>query len=598
MSSEIKLGKEKKERIYFIIVFIVILYLIIIARLFYLQILNEDYYKQLSENNSRKVKLTKAPRGKIYDCKGRLIATNVAGYRVVFLKNDKFATPEIISKIAEVTEMTTEYIQKAMRTGEVYKYTKERVLIDDYDEKKAHILMEKLSDYPYLDVLAYPKRKYLMGNIASHIIGYVRPISDREYEELKDKGYSKSDVIGKKGIEKQYNEELRGIDGYEYIEVNAYGKLVKNIETKPAIPGQDIYLSIDIELQSYMTDAMKGLKGTAIIMDVKNGKIKTMVSVPEYDIVKFSSKLSSKDWNAMLNDPAKPMINRATVAEYPPGSIFKPIGILSLLEMGVKPLETVYDPGYFKLGRNTWKCWETRGHGSVNMERALVVSCNTYFYTMMNRYGNKKLTQTAARFGIGEITGIDIPEEKKGILPNEEWKRKRFNQGWYGGDTLNFSIGQGYLLTTPLQMLNVYAILGNKGVGYKPKLVDKLIGSQNIVREIPDEKSIDLNTKQEYLDFIENAMRKTVTNGTAGRLNNIPGTEVGAKTGSAENPHSKLTHAWIAGVSPYKNPEIAFIVFIEGLGHGGTIAGPVARQLLEKYYEIKEGEKNAAEGNQ
>lgn len=592
MAAQLRLGKEKKERIYFFIAFVVIFYSIIVARLFYLQIMNNEYYKQLSENNSRKVKLIKAPRGKIYDCKGRLIATNVAGYRVVYLKNESKATPDVIAKIAEATGTTKAYIEKAMKIGEVYQYTKEKVLIDDYEEAKAHRLMEKLSDYPYLDVISYPKRKYLMGNIASHIIGYVRPISDKEYEKLKDKGYSKNDVIGKKGIEKQYNEELKGVDGYEYIEVDAHGRLVKNIDTKPAIPGQDLHLSIDIELQTYMTEALKEFKGTAIIMDIKTGELKTMVSSPEYDIVKFSSKLSSKDWTDMLNDPMKPMINKATVAEYPPGSIYKVIGVLNLLEIGVKPTESIYDPGHFYLGRARWSDWEPRGHGTVNMEKAIVVSCDTYFYTMMNRFGYKKLVQTSDKFGLGKKTGIDIPEEKTGNLPTEEWKRKRFKQGWYGGDTINLSIGQGYLLTTPIQMLNVYAAIANNGTAYKPRVVDKLVGVKNIVRELPSEESIHLNTKPEHLTFIRNALRKTVTNGTAGRLNNLAGVEIGAKTGSAENAHYKLTHAWIAGIAPYNNPEIAFIVFVEGAGHGGTIAGPLARQLLEKYYEIeKEGEK-------
>lgn len=601
MGKEFRIGKEKKsERITLFIGIIIFFYAMILFRLFYMQVFEEERYKELSDRNSRKIKLISAQRGKIYDRNGKLLATNVAGYRVVYLlgRNAKDHMDKV-KKISELTGESEDKIVKAIETGEVFRYTGENVIIDDYPEEKAHKLIEKLSDYSsFLDVSFYTKRKYINGNIASHILGYVKSISPAEYEKLKDQGYTKRDVIGKKGIEKEYNEDLRGVDGYEVIEVNSLNKLNKVIETVPAQPGKDLYLSIDIDLQNHMTEAMKQYKGAAILMNIKTGEILTMVSAPDYDIVKFSSKLSPKEWDEIQNNPAKPMLNRATVGEYPPGSIFKPISALAVLESGISPFATVYDPGYFTLGRIRWADWDPHGHGIVNLEKSLMISCNVYYYTMGNRMGYKKIAEVADRFGLGELTGIDIPEERKGVVPTEEWKRKRFKQGWYGGDTINMVIGQGYVLATPMQMVRAYAMLANNGVGYKPRLVEKLTDKNNIVESITPEQNIKIEINDKYQHIIKAALRKTVTNGTAGRVNNILGDiAVAAKTGSAQNSHSKLTHAWMAGFAPYENPEIAFVVLVEGAGHGGTIAGPVARQMLEKYFQIKRGDNNVTEGS-
>lgn len=600
MAKEFKIGKERKtDRISLFITAVIIFYALIILRLFFMQIVDEEKYREIAESNSRKTKVIKAQRGKIYDRYGRLLATNVAGYKVVYLLgNNAKDNMDKVKKIAELTEESEEKIKKAIETGEVFSYTGENEIINDYPEEKAHKLIEKLSDYPYLNVVYYTKRKYLNGNMASHILGYVRNISPSEYEKLKDKGYNSTDVIGKKGIEKQYDDALRGQDGYDYIEVNSRNKLVKKLDTKPAVPGKDIYLTIDMELQNYVTEAMKGFKGAAILMDVKTGEVIAMVSVPEYDIVKFSSKLSGKDWEEIQNNPAKPMLNRATVGEYPPGSIFKPISALAVLESGISPKETIFDPGYFSMGRIRWACWEARGHGVVNLEKSLMVSCNVYYYNMGKRIGYEKLAEVSRRFGLGSSTGIDIPEEKDGNIPDKDWKKKRMKQPWYGGDTINMVIGQGYVLATPMQMVRAYAMFANNGVGYKPKLVDKMIGNNSIVEYTKAENNLNISIKDGYKKILGEALRKTVTNGTAGRVNNILGDiEVAAKTGSAQNSQSKLTHAWMAGYAPYKNPEIAFVVLVEGSGHGGTIAGPIARQMLEKYFEIKRGEKNGNKGN-
>lgn len=600
MVKEFKIGKDRKsDRIFLFIAAVIIFYSLIILRLFYMQIVDEEKYKEIAESNSRKTKVIKAQRGKIYDRYGRLLATNVAGYKVVYLLgNNAKDHMDKVKKIAELTGESEEKIKKSIETGEVFRYTGENEIINDYPEEKAHKLIEKLSDYPYLNVIYYTKRKYLNGNMASHVLGYVRNISPSEYEKLKDKGYNSTDVIGKKGIEKQYDDALRGKDGYEYIEVNSRNKLVKKLDTKPAVPGKDIYLTIDMELQNYVTETMKGFKGAAILMDIKTGEIIAMVSVPEYDIVKFSSKLSGKEWQEIQNNPAKPMLNRATVGEYPPGSIFKPISALAVLESGISPKETIFDLGYFTMGSIKWACWEPRGHGVVNLEKSLMISCNVYYYNMGKRIGYEKIAETARRFGLGAVTGIDIPEEKDGNIPDKEWKKKKMKQPWYGGDTINMVIGQGYVLATPMQMVRAYAMFANNGIGYKPRLVDKMIGNDSIIEYTKPENNLNISIKDEYKKILGEALRKTVTNGTAGRVNNILGDiEVAAKTGSAQNSQSKLTHAWMAGYAPYKKPEIAFVVLVEGSGHGGTIAGPIARQMLEKYFEIKRGEKNGNKGN-
>ncbi len=579
MKMNIKIGDTPKNRISVVIVGIILAYFLIGLRLYYLQIYKGDYYKKASQNNRIRIRKIKAPRGKIYDRNGKLLVTNVAGYQLVYLKGRKY-NDEIINEMSKLLGMKKDDIIRRIKKGIIHRYTGENLLIDDILEEKAHKMLEKLSDYPYLEILTYPKRKYVNGKIASHVLGYVKKITREEWEKLKDEGYEKTDIIGKKGIEKQYDKLLKGQDGYEYIEVNALNQIVKKIRNRNPILGKDIYLSLDLDLQKKVTEFIGPKKGSFIALDVKTGEIITAVSSPEYDLNKVSSKISSKDWAKILDNKNRPLQNRLVSSSYPPGSIFKPITALAILKEGISPEEEIYDGGYYKIGKWKWRNWKTYGVGNVAMEQAMIHSNNIYFYTMGDRIGRKTILDISKKMGLGERTGIDLPEEKKGTLPSNNWKKEQLKEQWYRGDTVNLSIGQGFLLITPLQAVQIYMIIANEGIGYKPHFLKKVANEEEIKPEISKKVELDIKDYQ----IIKQQLRKVVTNGTAYQIN-LEKIKSAAKTGSAENPQYKKTHAWVAGYCPYDKPEIAFVSFFEGAGHGGEEAGPTVKKFLEDYYE-------------
>lgn len=592
----IKLGEEKSIRTLILKVFVLIIFLLIGVRMLYLQVYRVEKYSYLSEKNRFKIKKIESTRGKIYDAKGRLVVTNGAGYRLVYLR-EREQSPEILEEISKLTGYSKEYISKRIKYGEIFPYTRENVIVDDLNEDSAHKLMEKISDYPYLQVQTYSKRRYLMDSVASHSIGYVKKISEKEYEKLKDEGYSQRDIIGKDGIESEYDRELQGQDGVEYIEVNALNKVQRKIEKKqPPIPGKDVHLTLDMELQEYMEEQFKedGRAGAFIALNPKNGEILTMVSYPTYSLNMFSSQISYEDWDKIINDPRKPLSNKAIAGEYPPGSVFKVISAIAFLENGIDPKEQYYDrTGYYQIGNWKWKAWKIGGHGYTDMKKSIVESANPYYYKYSDKIGHKPIIDVAKIFGLGQKTGIDIPGEKKGLLPDTEWKKKTMKSGWYKGDTILLSIGQGYLTVTPMQIAELYTAIANKGVVYTPHLVKELEDYKGIDYPIlPIKKEIG-NFPKSYYNVLNDALVATVAqnNGTT-RVLRTDGMKVAAKSGSAQNAHSKITHAWVAGYFPADNPEIVFTTILEGAGGGGSVAGGMTRKFIDKYLEIKNREMN------
>jgi penicillin-binding protein 2 len=581
----IKLGKDLGIRVGVFKVAISFVYLLLLTRLIYLQGYKGDYYTKLSKNNRVRVRRIDAPRGKIYDRKGRLLATNIAGYRLVYL-NGRSYTEDVIKDISELVDVDEDYIENRIKNGEIYRYTGENMLIDDLPMEKAHKIMEKLSDYPYLDVISYSKRHYIYDTFAAHTLGYVKPITSEEYEDLKEKGYTKRSIIGKKGIEKYYDEILQGKDGYEYIEVNAYNRIVKKINNTKAVPGKDLYLTIDYDLQDYMAKVLDGRKASFIALNAKTGEVLTIVSSPEYSLNKFSSKFTTEEWKKFISDERKPLLNRALTSTYPPGSVFKPVVAMAFLESGIDPEDEIFDPGYYRIGEYTYRSWKWGGHGYSNMTKSLVESVNVYYYAIADKVGHEKIMSTADRFGIGKLTNIDLYEEKPGLLPSDEWKRKKIGERWYRGDTMNLSIGQGGLLTTPLQVAQIYALLANKGKVYTPRLLEKSVDDQGIEEKTEKSVLIDFETSNKNYDVLNNALKETVSakKGTAKALR-TKDVVVAAKTGSAQNSGDN-THAWTAGYFPYDDPEIVFVSFVEGGGGGGRIAAPIAKAFVDKYIEL------------
>ena len=592
---EIKLGNESTKRDIIYKIFVIFIFFGLILRMMYLQLYRGDKYAYLAEKNRFKLKKIESPRGKIYDRNGKLVVTNGAGYRLVYLK-ERDNNPEIVKEISEITDYDEEFIKKRIKNGEIFPYTRENVLVESLDEETAHKLMEKIIDYPYLQVQTYSKRRYLYDTTASHSIGYVKKISEKEYEKLKDEGYSPRDIIGKDGLERTYDKELQGEDGYEYIEVNAFNRVQRRVaEEKVPVPGKNLYMTLDMELQQYMEEQFKEDKrvGAFIAMDPKTGELITMVSYPTYSLNMFSSQILNEDWQKIINDPGRPLTNKTIAGEYPPGSVFKIVSAISFLENGIDPKEKYLDRnGYYEIGKWRWRAWKAGGHGYVDMKKSIVESANPYYYRLADQIGHKPIVETAHIFGLGEKTGIDIPGEKKGILPDVEWKKKVIGSGWYKGDTILLSIGQGYLTVTPLQIAVLYAAIANKGYTYSPHLAKSLVDfSGQKVEEILGKKHEIKNFPKKYYNILNDALIATVAqnNGTTKILRRKDIT-VAAKSGSAQNAHSKTTHAWVAGYFPAEDPEIVFTVVLEGAGGGGAMGGAMAKKFIDKYMEIKNRE--------
>lgn len=595
----IKLGEDSSSRNIIVKGFMLLVFILIGMRMLYLQVLRGDEYSYLSEKNRFKIKKIDAPRGKIYDSKGRLIVTNGSGYRLVYLYERK-QNPEVVKEISTLTGYPEEFITKRIRYGEIFPYTRENVIIEDLNPDVAHKIMEKLMDYPYLQVQVYSKRRYLFDSVAAHSIGYVKKISEKEYEKLKDEGYSPRDVIGKDGLESEYDRKLQGEDGFEYIEVNALNKLQRKVERKKMpVPGEDMYITLDMELQEYMEQQFKkdGRAGAFVAINPKNGEILTLVSYPTYSLNTFSSQISYDEWNKIINDPRKPLSNKAIAGEYPPGSVFKVVSAVAFLENGVDPKETYYDKtGYYQIGKWKWRAWKAGGHGYTDMKKSIVESANPYYYKNADIIGHKPIIDTASSFGLGKRTGIDIPGEKRGLLPDVAWKKKMIGSSWFKGDTILLSIGQGYLLVTPLQIANVYAAIANRGEVYTPHLVKEFQDSKGNIYPVELHEQKIKTYPKSYYNVLNDALVATVSqdNGTT-KVLRTPGMQVAAKSGSAQNAHSKITHAWVAGYFPADNPEIVFATILEGAGGGGAVAGGMTRKFIDKYLEIKNREREEKE---
>lgn len=588
------LGEKKRTRELIFKIFIFLCFLVLLSRLMYLQLFKGNEYLELSERNQFKIVRIESPRGKIYDSNGKIIVSNGTGYRLVYLLGRE-ERKDYIEEIAKLTDKEYDYIAKRIKNGEMFPYTKENILIEDLDEITAHKLIEKVENYPYIEIQAYSKRKYIYDDMASHTIGYVKKISEKEYEKLKDADYTPRDIIGKNGIENVYDKILKGEAGYEYIEVNALNRVQRYIDKKKEpIVGKDLYLSIDIDLQKYMEEEFKkgGYTGSFIALNPENGEILTIVSYPTYSLNTFSSQISVDEWKKISTDPRKILTNKSIAGEYPPGSIFKVFSAIAFLENGINPNEKYMDnTGYYQIGNWKWKAWKTGGHGPTDMKKSLVESANPYYYKYSDQIGAIPIIKVAKNFKLGEKTGIDVTGEKTGIVPNPDWKKKRIGKSWYKGDTILLSIGQGYTLVTPIQILKAYSFLANRGWAYEPHIVSEIGDSYTGKKEKLNFKLEKIEKYPDaYFKIINDALIATVSqdNGTTRILRN-PYIKVAAKSGSAQNPHSKLTHAWVAGYFPAENPKIVFVCLLEGAGGGGAVAGAMTRKFLDKYLEKEYG---------
>ena len=624
--------KEKNVRFIVFLVLVGAVFLLLVARLFTLQVLDASQYAEQALQNRIRTNVIKATRGEIYDREGKLLAKNTTGYQVIHSHTQPLS-PKDVALLKEVKNMTQEQIdarlsqeRKAVAeriketigdinkisqiTGYQVDYlidrffkqqrmgTDKRILvIEDLEKQVALRAIEKI-DNDRIDIVEYNKRYYPEDSLASHVIGYVKPISEKEFKDLEKEGYRNSDLIGKKGVERSYDKEMKGQDGKENVEVDAKGNVIRQMETTESVAGKNVYLSLDLELQKYMTDAFTGKSGVFIAMEAKTGKIIAFVSNPEISLNLLSSRIPDNQWNELVNSKAKPLVNKGIAGLYPPGSTFKAIIGIGILESGISPYATVTSTGQYRYGKLIFRDSHKYGNGVTNFAKSIEQSVNTYYYVFSQKAGVEKIVKYAKEFGIGSKTGIDIPGELAGTLPSPEWKKKRFkkkqDQRWLPGDLINMSIGQGYVLTTPIQIASAYQAIANNGVQLKPTVVDRFVTYSGKVENNAPKVVRKLNVSSKNLKLMQNALRLPVSGyGGTAKLLRIGGYPVSAKTGTAQNTGFVDNHSWIAGYFPSDNPQIVFLSIVEGGGYGGVASGDMALKFILKYrdkYVIKKAQ--------
>lgn len=624
--------KEKNVRFIVFLVLVGAVFLLLVARLFTLQVLDASQYAEQALQNRIRTNVIKATRGEIYDREGKLLAKNTTGYQVIHSHTQPLS-PKDVALLKEVKNMTQEQIdarlsqeRKAVAeriketigdinkisqiTGYQVDYlidrffkqqrmgTDKRILvIEDLEKQVALRAIEKI-DNDRIDIVEYNKRYYPEDSLASHVIGYVKPISEKEFKDLEKEGYRNSDLIGKKGVERSYDKEMKGQDGKENVEVDAKGNVIRQMETTESVAGKNVYLSLDLELQKYMTDAFTGKSGVFIAMEAKTGKIIAFVSNPEISLNLLSSRIPDNQWNELVNSKAKPLVNKGIAGLYPPGSTFKAIIGIGILESGISPYATVTSTGQYRYGKLIFRDSHKYGHGVTNFAKSIEQSVNTYYYVFSQKAGVEKIVKYAKEFGIGSKTGIDIPGELAGTLPSPEWKKKRFkkkqDQRWLPGDLINMSIGQGYVLATPIQIASAYQAIANNGVQLKPTVVDRFVTYSGKVENNAPKVVRKLNVSSKNLKLMQNALRLPVSGyGGTAKLLRIGGYPVSAKTGTAQNTGFEDNHSWIAGYFPSDNPQIVFVSIVEGGGYGGVASGDMALKFILKYrdkYVIKKAQ--------
>lgn len=559
------------------------------VRLLFLQIVFHSYYRQMADVNRLRLVPIPAPRGTIYDRQMRKIVANRPSYSVSILPYEVTDLELTIQRLAPILGYSEQDLTDIIKKEKTGRYEPIKVKKDVDFATVAH-LEELNEDFPGVIYQIEQARDYPPNNWGSHLVGYISEISEQELLKLAARGYRQGGYIGKMGIEKEYDQLLRGVDGVLYLEVTAQGKVLGEVPDRPPmkpIAGSDLVVAIDMDVQAAAESALANFCcGGAVALDPSNGEILAFVSKPVYNAAGLSLGISYDEWSQIVGDPAHPLLNRVIQSQYPPGSPAKLLTAGAAIEERLITAGT-YMPtgcsGAYRFGNRLFGCWKKEGHGSLNLIGAIEQSCDVYFYQLGLKLGLDKWSPYAKKCRFGQRTGIDLPDEARGLAPDRNWYDRRFGRGkWSTGVMLNLAIGQGEILTTPLQLASFYAALGNGGTLWKPhflKRVQDPTGTQEYQREMVGR----LPFGRANLEILKKAMITVVqgTYGTAHRAQ-VEGITVAGKTGTAENPHGK-EHAWFACFAPVENPKIAIAILVENAGHGGDVAAPIAKQMIEAY---------------
>lgn len=579
--------KEFRKRILVITIFIFLSFLILLGRLWVLEVIQGEKFSTLAENNSIRLLPSRAPRGIIYDRKGKILAKSRPSFSVTIYpwnlsQEDLAKSIRALSPIIKIKE--EKIYQSIEECNRPFSSIPSR---EDADLETATKILERKVELAGVDLQVQPLRYYPDGELLASVLGHLGEIDKNQLKALRSKAYRLGERIGQDGVERVYDQYLRGEDGGWQIQVNNRGQRVGVMGYKEPLPGNDLILTINKELQRVAWDSLEGRPGAIVVLDPNNGEILSLVSSPAYNPNLFAGSLSQEEWLSLKKDPLHPLTNRATQGQYAPGSAFKVITAIASLERGISRDKRFSCSGAFPFKDRVFRCWKEEGHGTLNLKEAIIHSCDIYFYQLGLETGVDNIVDFAQRFGLGKASGIDLFEEGKGLLPHRRWREDSLSRKWFEGDTVNLSIGQGYLLVTPLQMANLIGAIANGGSLYRPYLVKRVLSPEGeVIRETRPRLMGEVRLRKENLDFLRESLFGVVNELGTGWRARIEGIEVAGKTGTAENPLGE-DHAWFIGFAPYKEPEIALVVLIEHGGMGGEAAAPIAKKIFEAYFAGK-----------
>ncbi len=583
---------------------------ILFGRFFWLQVIQHEFYRTRAEDNRIALIPIVPNRGVITDRNGVVMARNYSAFTLEITPSrtdDLEATIDSLAEVIDIQPKDRKRFKRLLDEAKNFESIPIRTRLSDAEVAKFAAQRYRFNG---VEVKARLFRQYPLGNIASHAIGYIGRITERDLkwieEAEKQANYKGTDHVGKTGLEQHYEFELHGQTGYEEVEIDAGGRALRSLKRIPPVSGNNLQLTLDAKLQEITEKAFGERKGAVVAIDPTTGGILALVSNPTYDPNLFVDGITPDNWKELNDHPSKPMVNRAINGAYPPGSTFKPFMALAALEMGKRtPNQTISDPGYYNFGNHQFRDDKKGGHGSVDMYKSIVHSCDTYYYMLANDLGIDNIAKFMGSLGFGQRTGIDLGKddggESKGILPSQEWKKQRFKkpeqQKWYAGETISIGIGQGYNAYTPIQLAQATAVVANNGVMFRPHLVNFITDTQSgIKRQIEPHPLRDLNLKQQNIDVIRRAMVGVNKEGTGARAFAGAGYEAAGKTGTAQVYSLKgaqykegsvkkelRDHALFIAYAPADKPTIALAVLVENGGFGAASAAPIARMVLDYY---------------
>ena len=587
------------NRLKFMLNFFMLIFLLIIARFFYIQILQHQYYEKKANSNSIKLLPITPSRGMIFDRNGVILAENYLSYNLEINPKKITDLEGLVNQLNNVVFISSDDITKYKRILKDKEFSETIPIKSDLTIEEVAIFSANKYRFENIDLTEKLKRGYPLGALGSHFIGYINRINKNDLISLEKNNqlsnYRGTDHIGKSGVEYQYESKIHGKSGYKKIEVNATGNTITTLEKFPSVEGSNLYLTIDIEMQEIAEKAFANKRGALVAINVQNGEILTYVSMPNFDPNLFIDGINHHDWDRLNNSKDKPLLDRVINGLYPPGSTIKPFVAVAGLENQLRlPPYSINDPGYYSVNNSRpFRDWKRDGHGAVDIIKAIAVSCDTFFYGLAVELGIPKLNEALKTFGFGQKTGIDLPNEKSGLLADAQWKKERFNQKWYVGETAITGIGQGFTQVTPLQLALATARISSPNTPITPHL---LLNSQQLQQGFNITSPLAISEKT--IAWVKEGMENvTEDGGTAAFVGNNSKYKIAAKTGTAQLFGLKKgevynenliderlrDHALFIAYAPADQPKIAIAVIVENGGHGGSVAGPIAKKIFDYY---------------